>query len=870
MKTWAEKFLVWLRLAALCLCGSLAPQLAFAAAAPNITTQPQGQSVVLGFNAMFNVLASSQTPLFYQWSLNGTNLTDGAHLSGSTNATLTVSNVAASDAGNYSVTVSNSHGSITSSNATLTVLFPAAITSQPTDQSVLVSSNASFSVVATGTGSLNYQWQFEGTNLTNSGHISGTSTPTLNIANSQTNDAGSYQVIVTNAYGSVTSSVAALTVLVPAFVTFQPTNQFIVLTSNVTFSAGAGGTAPLSCQWYFNGTPLTDGGRISGSTTTNFDLSNVQTNDTGSYQIVVTNNYGSVTSGVATLTVLVPATITGQPTDQVTCFSGVALFSVSAGGTTPLNYQWFFNGAPLADDGQISGSATAALTVSDVSPANVGNYQVVVTNAYGSATSRIATLNATNRVFYVNISNTIPMAPYTDWSSAATNIQDAVDLAVAGDRVLVTNGIYYYGNRAAAGTINCVVVTNAISIASVNGPAQTVIDATFSKRCVYLGGGATLTGFSLTYGTAGSGNVGGGVCCDSTNDWVVNCSFAYDNGGGVTGSAGGGAYLGTLTNCTLTWNAAALGGGAEGSVLYNCEITGNSANDGAGAANCTLNNCLISNNSGGATGGGASYSALNGCTLVGNIANSEGGGAYSCTLSNCVLTANSAQGWSGGGCEFSTLYNCVVSNNVAAYVGGGADYSTLYNCLVIDNNATQNSGGGARNSTLVNCLVTGNFAYVGSATEGGTLLDCTVAGNSCTIDSNGAVDNGMATNCIIYGNTCYTRVANYGGTYGLSWCCTFPLPASGTGNITNAPLFVNPNNQFHLLAGSPGINTGNNIWVNSTTDLDGNPRIVNGTVDMGCYEYQNNPIIQTQPLGQTNTIGQTVALSVVATGSGLS
>ena len=118
---------------------SILPIASFAAAAPGITTQPQSQSLVLGSTATFTVVASGQTPLFYQWSLNGTNLVDSAHLNGATNATLTVSNVASGDVGNYLVVVSNSHGSVTSSNATLTVLFPAAITDQPTNQSVLLS-----------------------------------------------------------------------------------------------------------------------------------------------------------------------------------------------------------------------------------------------------------------------------------------------------------------------------------------------------------------------------------------------------------------------------------------------------------------------------------------------------------------------------------------------------------------------------------------------------------------------------------------------------------------------------------------------------------------------------------------------------------
>jgi len=130
-------------------------------------------------------------------------------------------------------------------------------------------------------------------------------------------------------------------------------------------------------------------------------------------------------------------------------------------------------------------------------------------------------------IFYVNLNNQSPATPYTSWVTSATNIQDAVDVAQAGDTVLVTNGVYAAGGRAVYGAMtNRVAVTNAVLVASVNGPAVTLIVGSIPPwlnggngpvRCVYLTDGATLAGFTLTNGsTLASGDYtremsGGGV-----------------------------------------------------------------------------------------------------------------------------------------------------------------------------------------------------------------------------------------------------------------------------------------------------------------------------------------------------------------------
>jgi uncharacterized repeat protein (TIGR03803 family) len=219
-----------------------------------ITGQPAGQSAFMGANALFSVAVAGNPPLFYQWQKNGSNLTDGLNISGSTTGFLTVSNVSDSDVANYSVMVSNAASSVTSDDAFLAVIeSPPQIVIPPASQTLSVGETAVLTVGAVGDLPLTFQWQFNQTNLTNGGGVSGVTTSSLTISNlTQTSD-GTYSVIVSNAIASA-SAAAVLTV-------YPVSIGGTVMTSLHWFTGGNDGGTP-------NGLALGSNGLLYGTTQT--------------------------------------------------------------------------------------------------------------------------------------------------------------------------------------------------------------------------------------------------------------------------------------------------------------------------------------------------------------------------------------------------------------------------------------------------------------------------------------------------------------------------------------------------------------------------------------------------------------------------
>jgi len=280
---------------------------------------------------------------------------------GGLSSTTTVSlNVIASNlvAGNYisSMWFTNlNDGTGQSRLFTLTVITPPTITNSPISQSVLMGAAAEFTVGAMGGTPITFQWQKGGTNLTDSGNISGSITAALTITNVSSTNVGSYEVVVSNAAGAITSTPPAMLTITLSkpVITEQPASQYVEAGSSAQFMVFALGNAPLFYQWYFNNSILTN------ATNATLSLPNVTTNQAGTYDVVVSNFIGSTLSSNATLTVLAatPASLSNGS------FESPTITQNSDQQTTPTAWNWsgsegfIFNGTvgipwPLAEDGQ--------------------------------------------------------------------------------------------------------------------------------------------------------------------------------------------------------------------------------------------------------------------------------------------------------------------------------------------------------------------------------------------------------------------------------------------------------------------------------------------------------------------------------------
>jgi len=357
-------------------------------------------------------------------------------------------------------------------------------------------------------------------------------------------------------------------------------------------------------------------------------------------------------------------------------------------------------------------------------------------------------------------------------------IQAAINACNPGDTVIVADGDYTGANN------KNLDISIAITIKSLNGPDGCTIDCEGSGRGFYIHGsgasGAVIEGFTIHDGYALNG--AGIYIYSSCSPTIKNCIFDendawYTNGGGIHCNS---SCSPTIEDCTFTLNDANWTGGG----IF-CEA----------GSDPTITGCIIDNNVSGLAGSGI------------GINNSDP------TIENCEIINNTASTCGGGvSCETASdpvLVNCLITGNSASQKGGGifAYYDsdpTLTNCTIADNSAAD--GGGVATWYYSDTVLKNTIIWSNDAT-----------GNGDEIWISGAT---AALYYSCYGNS----GGDVSGTPSTSNC------------ITSDPSFVSASD-YHLDSDSPCIDDGYNSYNSETYDLDGNWRIINGTIDMGCYEY---------------------------------
>jgi hypothetical protein len=405
---------------------------------PTIDVQPEGQTNIVGGDVWFEVDATSDNDLAYQWYKNRAPLSDNDRISGATDFFLQISAVTTSDAGNYSVTVSDvgTRQAVTSANAYLRVLIPPAITQQPASIAVTAGSSATFTVKVAGTTPFGYQWLVDGV------EIPGTTNASLTLPHVQPGDDGNdYSVVIVNLavdYGladAAGSDPATLTVLIPPTITDQPESVVAVQGDSVLFSVEADGTDtedhPMTYQWLFKGKSLI------GETDSLLEVLDVQPSDAGAYSVVVTvAGAGSVTSSNANLTVNTPPVFTLHPQSRTATAGSSVTFTATATGTLPMAYQWHFEGTPIA------GATQSAYTFHVSSASQAGNYSVVASNIVDDVDSRDAYLTVVAETVKPTVAITAPLDG-ARWSNAVITVR-----GTAADNAAVQNVEYQFNGGA--------------------------------------------------------------------------------------------------------------------------------------------------------------------------------------------------------------------------------------------------------------------------------------------------------------------------------------------------------------------------------------------------------------------------------------
>jgi hypothetical protein len=319
-----------------------------------------------------------------------------------------------------SVLLGNGNGNFT--GQAYTIITPPAVTTQPTNTTVITGTTASFTAAASGSPVPTLQWQVS-TDGTNWSDIDGATSTTYSLTTSAADNGKQYHAVFTNAAGSVTTNTATLTVNFVPVVTTQPSSISVTAGATVSFSAAASGSPAPTLKWQVS-TDGTNWSDIDGATSPTYSLTPSAADSGKQYHAVFTNAVGSVTTNTATLTVNTVPVVTTQPSSISVTAGATVSFSAAASGSPAPTLKW-----QVSTDGinwsNISGATSATYGFVTTVADNGKQFRAIFTNSAGSVTSALATLTAAGRS--MSVETTYTTTVFMGLNTGTINLVDVLD-----------------------------------------------------------------------------------------------------------------------------------------------------------------------------------------------------------------------------------------------------------------------------------------------------------------------------------------------------------------------------------------------------------------------------------------------------------
>jgi hypothetical protein len=378
------------------------PSIIIAFVPPFTIIQPVGGTIKEGNNFTLSVRVIGSPPFTYKWYKNNVPITNGGD-----NPDLIITNAGLNDDAYYYCRISNnsSINSYTTNSDTvkLNVLVAPVIVTQPTSINTNPNTTINFTTSATGSSPITYNWYKANTLVSSSNNNS------YYIFNTQTTDLGNYRCVISNLVGSVTSNTVQLSLNTGLVVVTLPSNFTLNPSQTLNTSLSCTGATPITAQW------RKDGVNCKPSTVYNTGsipllINNIQLINDGSYDCVLTNIVGTITSGSFYVHVNESIGFITQPISGSVDVEDTFTFTVDTSGSEPINYKWIKTN-PYVD----LGVTTKTLTLNNIEITDQANYACVATNAVGSLTSLIVPLSVISNYLIAQNGNYILLSANTYW-----------------------------------------------------------------------------------------------------------------------------------------------------------------------------------------------------------------------------------------------------------------------------------------------------------------------------------------------------------------------------------------------------------------------------------------------------------------------